>query len=156
MPIISDEKSWYPLIFLGLIYFFYKDYKKASLLVLMLLLALGISDFLTGHFLKPIIARLRPCHALQGVHLLVGCSDSFSLPSAHAANSAAISTVICYEYRKMIIPMAIVVLLVCYSRVYLGVHYPFDVLMGMISGVAYGLMVAEGKKGLLRYKKLNI
>ena len=149
MPLISDEKSWYPFILGGFIYVFYKDRKKASIFLLMALLALGISEHLTSNFFKPFFGRLRPCNALEGVHLLVGCSDSFSLPSAHASNAAAISTVVCYEYRKLIIYMALAVLLVCYSRVYLGVHYPFDVLMGMLSGIVYGLTIVGIKKRLL-------
>ncbi|MEE9164742.1 MAG: phosphatase PAP2 family protein [Nitrospinota bacterium] len=155
MPLISDEKPWYPLILAGFIYVFYKDRKKASIVFLMVLLALGISEYLTSNFFKPFLGRLRPCNALKGVHLLVGCSDSFSLPSAHAANAAAISTVVCYEYRKLIIYMTLVVILVCYSRVYLGVHYPFDVLMGMITGVVYGLTVVGIKKGLLKWNADN-
>ncbi len=153
MPLISDEKSWYPFILAGFIYVFYKDRKKASTVFLMVLLALGISEYLTSNFFKPFLGRLRPCNTLEGVHLLVGCSDSFSLPSAHAANAAAISTVVSYEYRKLIIYMAVVVLLVCYSRIYLGVHYPFDVLMGMLSGVVYGLTVVGVKNSLFKLKK---
>ena len=146
MPLVSDEKSWYPLILAGIIYVFYKDYKKASIFLLMVLLALGISDFLTGHFFKPLFGRLRPCNALEDVRLLVGCSDSFSLPSAHASNVSAIGTVVCYEHRKLIIYMALVVLLVCYSRIYMGVHYPFDVFIGMLGGIAYGMTVVGIKK----------
>ncbi len=153
MPLISDEKSWYPFILAGIIYVFYKDYKRASIFLLTVLLALGISEHLTSNFFKPFWGRLRPCNALEGVHLLVGCSDSFSLPSAHASNVAAISTVVCYEYRKLIIYMAVVVLLVCYSRIYLGVHYPFDVFIGMFSGVVYGMTTIGIKETLLKLKK---
>lgn len=153
MPLISDEKSWYPLILAGLIYVFYKDYKRASIFLLTVLLALGISEHLTSNFFKPFLGRLRPCNALEGINLLAGCSGSFSLPSAHASNVAAISTVVCYEYRKLIIYMAVVVILVCYSRIYLGVHYPFDVLMGMFGGVVYGLTTIGIKEALLKLKK---
>ena len=153
MPLISNKKFWYPFILAGFVYFFIKDRKKASTVFLMVLLALGISEHLTSNFFKPFLGRLRPCNALEGVHLLVGCSDSFSFPSAHASNAAAISTVVCYEYRKLIIYMALAVLLVCYSRVYLGVHYPLDVLMGMFSGAVYGLTVVRIKNSLFKLKK---
>mgnify|MGYP001989737318 FL=1 len=154
MPMISNKKFWYPFILAGFIYVFYKDRKKASIVFLMLLLALGISEHLTSNFFKPFFGRLRPCNALEGVHLLVGCSDSFSLPSAHASNTATISTVVCHEYRKLIIYMALLVLLVSYSRIYLGVHYPFDVLMGMFSGVIYGMTTVGIKNLLFKFKNL--
>lgn len=153
MPYISWPKFWYPLIALGLGYAFYKDKRKAAYLLLMLLVALGISDLMTSHVLKNILGRLRPCHTLEGVHLLAGCSDSFSLPSSHASNSAAMSTVAFYEHRKLLFPLVFLILLIAYSRVYLGVHYPFDVLLGMITGIGYGFAVVGMKKGLLGLKK---
>ncbi len=102
------------------------------------ILALFLSDQLSSHFLKPLLSRVRPCHVLSGVHLLVGCPHSYSLPSSHAANCFSIATLFSLEYRKVVLPLMGVALLISYSRIYVGVHYPFDVLSGALLGSICG------------------
>lgn len=97
-----------------------------------------ISDWL-GYELKNFIKRTRPCNVLEDVRLLVGCSRSYSMPSNHAANSMAVATSLLFLNRKYIgkflsfYPIFLAIL-ISYSRVYVGVHYPSDVLVGMILG----------------------
>ena len=98
------------------------------------LLALLFSDQLSSHLLKPVLGRVRPCHALSGVHLLVGCPRSYSLPSSHAANCFSMATLFSLEYKRLLLPLLTIALLVSYSRVYVGVHYPLDVLSGALVG----------------------
>jgi len=98
------------------------------------LLALLFSDQLSSYLLKPLFGRVRPCHTLSGVHLLVGCSRSYSLPSSHAANCFSIATLFSLEYKRAVFPLMAVALLVSYSRVYVGVHYPLDVFSGALLG----------------------
>lgn len=98
------------------------------------LLALLLSDGLSSHLLKPLFGRVRPCHTLSGIHLLMGCPHSFSLPSSHAANCFSIATLFSLEYRRVVLPLVAIALLVSYSRVYVGVHYPLDVFSGALVG----------------------
>jgi len=97
----------------------------------------------TATALRGVIARVRPCHVVEGVRMLVGCSESFSFPSNHAANSFALVTFLAVAYRWLVIPMFVVAAAVAYSRVYVGVHFPSDVLAGAVLGttVAFGLAV---------------
>jgi len=105
-------------------------------------LALALSDS-TGNFLKHLFMRTRPCHIVAGVHLLGGCTQSFSLPSNHAINMAALATVAWLGCPRWGWPLGILAALVGYSRVYLGVHYPADVLTGFVLGAAVAWCVVR-------------
>jgi len=83
--------------------------------------------------------RVRPCMAVPGMHLLVGCSDSFSFPSNHATNAFALAAFLAVFYRKLTIPLLATAALVAYSRIYVGVHYPADVVAGACFGGSVGL-----------------
>ncbi len=111
-------------------------------LVVSLLCGVGVSDPLSSFGIKSLVARPRPCHGIVSDHLLKGCSDSFSFPSSHAVNIFCAATILSRIYPKAMIPAYVFAAMVGYSRVYIGVHYPFDVLGGAVIGIAIGYLVS--------------
>lgn len=101
-------------------------------------MALGAGDFLNHEVNKPFFGRMRPCNELTDISITAPCNRSYSFPSSHAVNITALAAVMSYEYRLFSPVIIGVALLVCYSRVYLGMHYPFDVLAGILFGLFYG------------------
>jgi len=116
--------------------------KSAILIILLALLSLGLSDFVASGVLKPLVQRLRPCFALEHVRLLVSQPRSYSFASSHAANTAAVASIIWIFFHRGVMVeklftgiMILYALLLSLSRVYVGVHYPGDILAGMVIGV---------------------
>ena len=130
--------------------------RKGRLLLAMALLLLVVSNGVS-ELLKLWVQRPRPCQALEAVRVLVGCSGrSFSFPSSHAVNISAQALLFAYFYRPLVVPLLLVAALVGYSRVYVGVHYPADVLAGFLVGLScaglliWGLREGEHRWGWLR------
>ncbi|MFQ5803820.1 MAG: phosphatase PAP2 family protein [Candidatus Methylomirabilales bacterium] len=112
--------------------------RKGRILVVMALLLLGVTNEVSEQ-LKLLFQRPRPCLALETVRLLVGCSKgNFSFPSSHASNITAQALLFASSYRPIAVPLFLVAAAVGYSRVYVGVHYPVDVVGGVLVGLACG------------------
>lgn len=111
-------------------------------LVVSLLAGVGISDPLSSFGIKSLVARPRPCHGIISDHLLKGCSDSWSFPSSHAVNIFCAATILSRIYPKASVPAYLFAAAVGYSRVYIGVHYPLDVIGGAVIGTFLGLGVS--------------
>ena len=108
---------------------------------LLLLPTIALSDQLNSSFLKFIIDRPRPCHELANVHLLVGCGSGYSFPSSHAVNNFAAAAILSYFLPRWVWGFFCYACVIAFSRVYVGVHYPSDVLTGSIVGLMIGFGV---------------
>ena len=95
--------------------------------------AVAFSDLSTS-LIKASLHRTRPCHVIPHVHLLAGCTRSFSLPSNHASNMFAVATVCWWGFRRFRWALFALAVGVASSRVYVGVHYPADALAGALLG----------------------
>ncbi|MBI1811078.1 MAG: glycosyltransferase family 39 protein [Nitrospirae bacterium] len=141
MPIITNR--YYFIILILMAWLIIKNKKKALIPIVLTIISVALSDW-TANILKHLIGRIRPCHALEGARMLVGCTNSFSMPSNHAANSFAIILAVSYISGKWMRWTALTVaLLVGFSRVYVGVHYPSDVLVGALTGIAVSVLVIK-------------
>lgn len=106
--------------------------------VIVLIITIAFSDQLNSSWVKHLFERVRPCHVLNDVHLLVSCGSGYAFPSSHAVNNAAGAVVLSFFYRKWTAAFVAFAALVAFSRVYVGVHYPGDVLGGLLLGSACG------------------
>lgn len=151
MVFFSGQAIWIP--FIG--YFFWHSYrhvgKRTTLyFALFLLLALIASDVTSSYILKNITNRLRPCRELDLKPLIYSfgqkCGGKYGFVSSHAANSIAL---VLFSIRslkfekKWIYLLWIVPFIVAYSRVYLGVHYPGDILGGALVGIFWGFVFSS-------------
>ena len=137
MPILSTKRYFLlPAAVLILMLVVRGGHRMWALLAVALL-AVVLSDQGTN-LIKNAFHRTRPCHVFLDVHLLTGCTGSFSLPSNHASNMFALAAVGWFGLRRWRWALLLLAMGVAYSRVYVGAHYPADVLAGALWGGTVG------------------
>ena len=170
MWIISAKATWIPLyvLLIGLLIWRYRQPVPTAVkwlqrvpacvvMIVVIALAVGAADFIASGILKEWVARPRPTRVpeLEGVlHLVNGYkSGRYGFVSSHAANTMACGLLFSLIWRKKITTCGLMLWVAanCYSRMYLGVHYPLDILGGLIVGalVAWGAFVMLKSLGVV-------
>ena len=103
-----------------------------------------VADAIGTHIFKYSFLRPRPCIALADVRLLVGCTHLPAFPSNHAVNASVLATLTALTMPRLWLPAVALAFLIAYSRVYVGVHYPLDVLAGSLLGIAVAMAFSRG------------
>ena len=154
---VSSPRTWLPLylLLIGLVAWRFRSWKAALLIILGFVVAVGLSDILCSGILKPLVCRLRPTHepALDPVYLVNGYTGGkYGFCSSHAANTMTVATLFCLLCRNKIATAALMawVALNCYSRMYLGAHYPSDILVGLLIGAQFAVAVYWALRSYLR------
>lgn len=131
-------------IALAVVFLCLKKFRKSGALMLCAMAA----GFLLGELLlKNIVCRERPFQTFPAyTSLLISPPSGFSFPSGHTCSSFAAATVLCFHSRKWGIPALILAALIGFSRIFLFVHWPTDVLAGLVLGVAMGLLTCFAAK----------
>ena len=160
--LVSEKWFWIPLYVIFL-YFLYKNFNKKSLFYILLFVALGItaSDQIANIF-KFGFERLRPCHdpSLEGLLREVKCGGKFGFYSAHSSNSFFVATYLTILLGKKIkqLPYFLFVwaAIVAYSRVYLGMHFPGDIIIGAIMGILLALFFGTLAKKVIKKSEVQL
>lgn len=158
MLFLRNSNTWIPLYFIILYYAIKTGKEKAWLFVLMSLFTFACTDIISAAVLKPFFARMRPCHNAELkeiVRNIIDCGGVYSFPSSHASNHFGLAF---FWYRAIYLMnhikwkwLWVWAGSICYAQVYVGKHYPFDVLAGAVVGCIIGLTMAFCFERLWKY-----
>jgi undecaprenyl-diphosphatase len=160
MWFVSGKTEWLPLYLLLIGYLVCRYRKKSILIIVFAIASVVIADQLAVHAFKDVFERLRPGHNPTIQHLVHIVNDYrgglYGFVSNHAANTFALATFLSFTIRNRYFVYSIFIwaLIVSYSRIYLGVHYPGDVLCGAMLGILIGwlmfLVYRKAESGYLK------
>ncbi|TDG36044.1 phosphatase PAP2 family protein [Pedobacter changchengzhani] len=150
LPLMRNPYFWAPL-YIFIIAFCIIQYKKTGCyLIAVLLLTVGLSDLTASRIIKPLVSRPRPCNEITLVNDImprVRCGTGLSFPSAHATNHFAIAVFLIFVFYsrwKAILPIGLAwAAIISFSQIYVGVHYPIDVVAGSLLGICIGLICGK-------------
>lgn len=151
MQVISDKLTWIPLYLFLLIVIVREWGVKSIYILLSVAIVAALSDQLSVHLFKNVFQRLRPCHdpdIKSLVHIVDGyCGGQYGFVSSHAANVFALAVfvgnLLTKKHRLWLNSLLIWAAIVSYSRVYLGVHYPLDIICGALLGSVLAYLVRQ-------------
>jgi undecaprenyl-diphosphatase len=150
MPALRNRFFWTPL-YLFIIIFSIRTYgKQGWIMILFLGLTFGCTDFISSSLIKPTVQRLRPCNDPEiksDVKNLIDCGSGYSFPSSHASNHFGLAVfliVMFFSKWKLILPIGLLwAASISFAQVYVGVHYPVDILAGAIFGGMIGFIMGK-------------
>jgi len=162
---ISQKFTWIPLYIFLIILIIRKHQLKSMLIIFpFIVLLITLSDQISVHLFKNIFERLRPCHNIELkdlVHLVGNCGGQYGFLSSHASNTFALATflILLMRQRTYLYTLIFWAGIVSYSRIYLGVHYPSDIIAGaclgiIIGGLTWKLLQEVNKK--VQLIKMNV
>lgn len=138
--IYTNSRSWTPVI-LFMVFLLFRSFpwRQALIYFLLIAAAVGVCDFIASGILKPNFERLRPCHDfLEEMTLIGNCGGMYGFASSHAANSFGLFSGFssAFKENKYVFWLLLVwAVLMGYSRIYVGVHHPGDVVVGAVIGL---------------------
>lgn len=144
MPFVTDlnKQPWTIAVAAALIVWtLWKGGVRGRQAVVVVILTILVMDQFNSFVLKDLFLRPRPCHELTDVRLLVSCGGGRAFPSSHAVNTFAGALVLGFFYPRALWYLMGYGALVAYSRVYVGVHYPSDVLGGAVIGLSGAALI---------------
>jgi len=151
IPYWRSKYIWIPL-YVFIASFLLINWKKRGLVILLFAIAtVGVADFTSSKIVKPLVQRVRPCNDVTltfEVRELVKCGGGYSFTSSHATNHFAIAVfliIVLNVFRRKWIRWALLAWAasIAYGQVYVGVHYPLDVITGAILGSLIGIIFAN-------------
>lgn len=140
-----------PLL-IGAVIWFYR--KRGAIVIAGLVMTVGFDDFICGKIIKPFFSRPRPNYTELNIIQRAPEYGGFSFPSNHSANMFCLATFLAFFFPRASVLFFIIAVLVAFSRVYVGVHYPLDVAGGALIGFAIGFIGATLTKKFLAKKGL--
>ncbi len=144
MPVVTDlNKQPWMIAFVAalMVWALWRGGVRGRQAVVVVILTIVAMDQFNSFVLKDLFLRPRPCHELTDVRLLVSCGGGKAFPSSHAVNTFAAALILSFFYPRALWYLFGYAVIVAYSRVYVGVHYPLDVLGGAVIGLAGAALV---------------
>jgi undecaprenyl-diphosphatase len=141
MPFLTDlNKQRIVLVIVAtlLLWMIIRGNRSVRLAAILLIVTIIISDQLNSSVIKYWSLRQRPCHILDNVRLLVSCGSGYSFPSSHAVNNFAGAIILAFFLPRAKWWFFGLAATIAFSRVYVGVHYPCDVIGGGVIGLMCG------------------
>jgi len=151
LPSMRNANTWIPFYVFLLIYMSIRHKKRGWIWILLAILTVAITDPVSSRLIKDHIFRVRPCgdKSLAGhIHFLVSyCPQSSSFTSSHAANHFGMATFFYFTlrgYYGMAVGLIFLwAFIVCYAQIYVGVHFPLDIIGGALVGAIIGFFIAQ-------------
>lgn len=151
LPYWRTKETWIPFYILLIAFSVFKFKKTGIFLMLAALLTVGVTDTISNRIIKKTVQRIRPCNDLQlkeQVDLLVRCGSGYSFTSNHAANHFGLAAFFVWTlgqiYRRSRFWWWFWATSIAFAQIYVGVHYPLDILGGALIGIIVGRGFANG------------